>query len=356
MVSSDIAGKERFVVLDGMRGLAALAVICDHVPSPFMTGLFSGRYLAVDFFFILSGFVLSHVYSSRLASGMTTLEFMRVRVVRLYPLYLVGILIGAGLALVYAVKGWSGAPAEHVFTSLTFALFMLPCPPALSIWPDAPFPLDGPSWSLFFELFINIVFALIFRWLTPMRTALIAIAGGLALIPCVFLLGGQLDGGYAWSNFIGGFAHVTFAFFAGVWIYQMRGRWKLPVLPAWAAYLGLLAVFAAPVQGVARSFFDLAAAFILCPALVACSADTRVGGGLLRVSAFVGAMSYGVYILHVPLWGGLRLAVEHFSHDMPGVVNVALTAAVALAITAILTVVYDVPVRRLLSRRRSAAA
>lgn len=352
--------KQRFVVLDGMRGLAALAVITDHVSSPLMDALIPGRYLAVDFFFILSGFVLAHVYGERLGAGMSMRDFMRVRLIRLYPLYFAGIVLGGALALLYAIKGWGEGTLAHVAASFAFALPMLPAPPALSIWPDAPFPLDGPAWSLFFELFVNAVFVAVFLWLTPRRTLLIAVAAGLLLIPSVFLLTTRLDAGFAWSNFIGGFPHVTYAFFAGVFIYQMRARWRLPVLPAWAAFAGLIAIFAvpAPAYGFTRSLYDLAAAFILCPALVALSADSKISGRALCISAFLGAMSYGVYILHVPIWGWLRVALDALAPDgvLPGVVNVALTAALAIAATAFLTRVYDVPVRRMLSRRSAAPA
>lgn len=346
-------------MLDGMRGLAALAVISDHVPSPLMDALIPGRYLAVDFFFILSGFVLAHVYGARLSAGMSVREFLRVRLIRLYPLYLAGIVLGAALAFLYVLKGWGEGTLAHVAASFLVALTMLPAPPALSIWPDAPFPLDGPSWSLFFELFINVVFGAIVLRLTPRRLLTIVLAAALLLIPSVFLLTSRLDAGFAWSNFIGGFPHVTYAFFVGVFIHHVRARWRLPALPAWAAYLGLLAVFAAPVPayGVARSCYDLAAAFILCPALVAFSVNSKISGRALSVSAFAGAMSYGVYILHVPIWGWLRVVLEYVApgDPVPGVVKVALTALLAIAATAFLTRVYDGPMRRLLSRRSAAA-
>lgn len=350
---------ERFAVLDGMRGLAALAVISDHVQSPLLDLLIPGRYLAVDFFFILSGFVLAHAYGDRLRAGMGVRKFLRVRLIRLYPLYLAGVVIGGALALLYAVKGWGEGTLAHVASSFLFALAMIPAPPALSIWPDAPFPLDGPSWSLFFELVINGLFAAIILKLTPRRVLAIVLAAALLLIPSVFLMTSRLDAGFAWSNFIGGFPHVTYAFFMGVFICEMRDRWRLPAAPAWLAYLGLFAVFAAPVPayGVARSFYDLAAAFVLCPALVAFGAGAKVNGHALRFSTFAGAMSYGVYILHVPIWGWLRVVLEFAAPGVaiPGIAKVALTAIVAIAATALLTRVYDVPVRRLLSRRAAAA-
>lgn len=355
MASAEIVGKERFVVLDGMRGLAALAVITDHVASPFMTSLLPGRYLAVDFFFVLSGFVLAHVYGERLRNGMSFGAFMRVRAVRLWPLYLLGTLAGAAFALLSASRGWLDASEWQVASVLVFALFMIPCPPSASYWPDAPYPLNGPAWSLFFELFINVVFALVARWLTPALCLVFMVVGAALLVPTAFGFG-QLDGGFAWSNFIAGFPRVTFGFFTGVWLYMIRAHERVPALPPWAAYLALAAVFMIPGEGAVRAVVDLTAALILFPALVAVCANARASGVMLRVSGFVGALSYGVYILHVPLWSWLNLALQRAGIELPGVVNVALTAVLTLALVAVLDNIYDRPLRRRLSRMRARAA
>ncbi|MBC7769861.1 MAG: acyltransferase [Phycisphaerales bacterium] len=352
MVTTDIAGKERFAVLDGMRGLAALAVITDHVPSALMTSLLPGRYLAVDFFFVLSGFVLAHVYGERLRTGMSFSAFMRVRAVRLWPLYLAGTLIGAALALLYVIRGWNEASPLQVGTSLLFALFLLPCPPSLSIWPNAPYPLNGPAWSLFFEMFVNAIFALVARWLSPVLCLGVMAVSGILLVLSAFSFG-QLDGGFAWSNFIVGFPRVTFGFFTGVWLYLVRAHERVPALPTWAAYIALAAVFMIPGEGLVRSFVDLIAALILFPALVAFCANSRAKGAVLWLSTLIGALSYGVYILHVPLWGWLNLVLERLGIVLPGIVNVLLAAAAALAIAALLDKVYDRPLRRRLSRKPS---
>jgi peptidoglycan/LPS O-acetylase OafA/YrhL len=244
MVSADIAERDRFVVLDGMRGLAALAVITDHVPSEIMRALLPGRYLAVDFFFVLSGFVLAHVYGQRLAQGMPVLSFMRVRLIRLYPLYFAAILISAAMAVIIAIKGWEPFALWQVFTSFVFALLLIPCPPGLSLWPNAPFPLVGPSWSLFFELVINVVFALVGRILTP-AVCLVFMALGAGALTLATIAGMDI-GGHAWSNILGGLMRVTFGFFAGVWLYKMRARWSAPPLPVWAAFALLFAAMAMP--------------------------------------------------------------------------------------------------------------
>ncbi|HYD73067.1 MAG TPA: acyltransferase [Candidatus Binatia bacterium] len=352
MASTDIAERDRFVVLDGMRGLAALAVITDHVPSEIMRALLPGRYLAVDFFFVLSGFVLAHVYGERLKQGMGLVAFMRVRLVRLYPLYLAAVLISVAMSMLVAMKGWEPYALWQVFTSLAFALLLIPCPPSLSLWPNAPFPLVGPSWSLFFELVINVVFAAVGRFLTSALCLWFMGIGAAALT--LATLAGMDIGGHAWSNILGGLLRVTFGFFAGVWLYKLRDRWTAPGLPVWAAFGLLFAAMAMPMPHALRPYWDLTAILFIFPPLVAMSANSSVKGRLLDFCAFVGLVSYGVYVLHVPLFAWVRLALQRAEiyEQMPGAAMVALMAIVALGVTWVLHMVYDVPVRRFLSRRK----
>jgi peptidoglycan/LPS O-acetylase OafA/YrhL len=354
MVSAEIAPKHRFVVLDGMRGLAALAVITDHVHSPLTEALLPGRYLAVDFFFVLSGFVIAHVYGARLARGLSAGAFMRLRAIRFYPLYILATLAGAALMALNVVKGWSDATLAQVGGSTLFAVFFAPAPPGVSIWPDAPFPLNGPSWSLFFELFINAVFAAIFFWLTPRRAALIALGGAVALV-AYSVLTGELGAGFRWSNFLGGFARVTLGFFAGVCIYQLRSHFRAPALPGWAGFAILLAVLMTHAPGPWRIAVDMAASIVVFPLLVMTCADSKAGGKFADTCAWMGLVSYGVYVLHVPLWGWLRVMMEAFGVELPGYANVVLVAVLAVAAAWLLDKVYDAPLRRWLSRRTQPA-
>src|SRR5882757_166487 len=100
------APQSRYLVLDGLRGVAAFAVILDHVPEAMVNGALPGRALSVDFFFVLSGFVLAHAYANRLETNLTPLNFMRLRLIRLYPLYLLGVMIALPLSLYSALRGW----------------------------------------------------------------------------------------------------------------------------------------------------------------------------------------------------------------------------------------------------------
>jgi peptidoglycan/LPS O-acetylase OafA/YrhL len=347
----------RFIVLDGMRGLAALVVITDHIYSPTLTGFFAGRYLAVDFFFALSGFVLARAYAQRLTSGMSALEFLRVRIIRLYPLYLVGTLASVLLASALVLKGWTHTPWADIAVSAALALFMLPCPPGLSTQPSNIYPLDGPAWSLFFELFINVIFALIFRWLTIRALVAIMAVSAVALIFSAFHYG-QLDGGFAWDNFLGGFPRVFYDFFAGVLVYRMHAKRPAPALPAWLAFVLLLAILAIPGDGMVRTLRDLVAAIALFPLLLAFSANAPAGGMLGRSAATLGLLSYGIYVLHVPIRDWINtLAVGLAPHfTVPGGALIVVVAIAAILAAAMLDAIYDTPVRRWLSHRGAARA
>jgi peptidoglycan/LPS O-acetylase OafA/YrhL len=349
--------RERFTVLDGMRGVAALVVITDHVPSLTLMSLLPGRYLAVDFFFALSGFVLAHVYGQRLAGGMPVRAFMRLRLIRLYPLYLFAALASALLMFASLAKGWIHAPWIDVAATMIFGLALLPTPQGLAVF-GMPFPLNGPSWSLFFELVVNVFYALIAPRLTwRLIAALLAVSGALLIVTAFWF--GRLDVGFLWSNFAGGFPRVAFAFFAGVMVYWLRGAWLAPALPAWACVLAMVAIFAAPAHGIWRPAFDLAAAMVLFPILIAFAANARASGRMLAVYAAMGLLSYGIYVLQTPVRDWTFLLLDKFTPSdihLPGAARVAIVAAATLATAALLHMVYDAPVRRFLARRNPPAA
>ncbi|MGE0740465.1 MAG: acyltransferase family protein [Hyphomonadaceae bacterium] len=356
MASTDIPERERFLVLDGMRGLAALAVITDHVYSPALTGFLASRYLAVDFFFVLSGFVLMHVYGARLARGMSVTAFMQARLSRLYPLYVAGLAIGVLHAVLMTFKGWSDVSWGQLAAGAGFGLFVLPTPPALSPTTDNIYPFDGPAWSLFFELVSNLAFAALFLRLNERVLGAIVAVSAAALAFTAFTYG-RVDGGHAWANFAGGFPRVFYGFFAGVLTYGVYRAAKLPALPAWAAFAILLALLALPGEGAVRAPLELFATLIAFPLLVLFSANAHVGGAAGWAAYWAGLLSYGVYILHVPIRDWLNAGLHIVAPDWapPGALMVALVAGCALAAALVLHVIYDVPARRWLTRWRRRA-
>ena len=141
-------------MLDGMRGVAAFAVMMMHFTNNLPTPLFKTAYLAVDLFFILSGFVIAHSYNEALLSGsMKFLEFFKRRLIRLYPMFFIGLVIGA--ASLHWAKQWGETHyslQNIVFASLCNIFFI---PYFNNIDGGHIFPLDDPAWSLFFGVFFQ---------------------------------------------------------------------------------------------------------------------------------------------------------------------------------------------------------
>ena len=344
------AGAERFLLLDGLRGLAAFAVILDHTPANVLGDLVPGRYLAVDFFFVLSGFVLAHAYGKRLEGGWSVLSFMRARIIRLYPLYLAGLLIGLMLAAAMVLRGWDATPLEQVAVMAVFGLLFLPAPPLYDFGGGHLFPFNGPSWSLFFELVANFIYGLIARVLGWKLLSTILIVGAVAVAFTVTRHPDVGGPGWLWGHFDAALARVVFDFFMGVALFRMRDRFRFPVLPAIIPALAFLAVIAAPIPAEWRAPYDALAAILLMPVLVAFASEAKVNAAVGKVCIGLGALSYAVYALHVPLLNLINAAAQMAHIELPALVVVGLIVLVAGVTAALLNRIYDGPARRWLNR------
>jgi peptidoglycan/LPS O-acetylase OafA/YrhL len=345
-------GAERFLLLDGLRGVAAFAVILDHVPGGWLGELIPGRYLAVDFFFVLSGFVLAHAYGRGLAAGGSAFDFMKARAIRLYPMYLLALAVALSLAVLGAARGWIGPGWADILTVAAFGLFFLPAPVTGTFGNGELYPANAPAWSLFFELVANLVYALIARVLS--WRVLLAVLG-FSAVAVVFTLSRQGDvrgPGWMWAQLDAGLARVMFDFFAGVAIYRLRRIVKLPALPWWAAVAAFLVVIAAAPLGVWRTVYDIAAALVLMPLLVMLASGSVVKDAVAKACAISGLLSYGVYVMHVPLLGVIRTAAAVAGVQLgEGPVLVLAVAAAAGIAAWVANALYDKPLRRWLSGR-----
>jgi peptidoglycan/LPS O-acetylase OafA/YrhL len=341
---------DRFLALDALRGIAAFAVILDHVTSTTLRAWLPGRYLAVDFFFVLSGFVLAHAYGARLSSGsLTALEFMRIRIIRLYPLYLLALCLGLLLPILGALRGWEGGTLAEVGFIALFGLAFLPAPSIYNWTGQHLYPFNGPAWSLFFELVANLVYAVVARFLT-WRVFAIALPVGAALVAFTVMRHDTLGPGWLWPHFDAGLARVLYCFFAGVAVYRLRESVILPAIPVWAAVLALLAIFWVPVQGVWRQAYDVFAAVVLMPLVVGFASGAKVNGAAAKVCATLGLLSYGVYVLHVPLKVLTEFTLSTLHLRLPfGALDVVVMALVAAIAAALAHRFYDTPVRRWLT-------
>lgn len=297
------AQPNNFVLLDGLRGLGAILVLIGH------TMPFWGPYWApsgaviVDLFFLLSGFVIAFAYEPRLASGMSVGEFMTHRVVRLYPLYFLSIMLGYVGLCVMAIGDADGAQRSWQHTlQLIPQFFMMPAPPGLG--DPSLYSLNAPAWTLFFELLVNLVYILAFRWLRHTKVLIaVVVVCAIALAFTVFHFGG-IYAGAEWSNWWAGFSRAGFGFFAGVLAYRLLGSPKKTERPAsnWA-FVILVAIPIAcfiPATPALRPFVDLTLAVILGIPLLWVSQSVAPPAKYHGLFITGGRISYAIYILHQP--------------------------------------------------------
>jgi len=330
-----------------MRGVAALIVAGYH--ADVLWGFKAGSgYLAVDLFFVLSGFVLAHAYDARFERGMTLLEFMRIRLIRLYPLYLLGLAaVTAAILADYVVAKHVSWTPRGLAESLALSLGFLPTPPGVAPR-ESIYPLNTPAWSLAFELVINFAWALTWRYLSNRVLTGIVVIAGLALL-AVSSSFGSLDVGWTWPSFLAGFPRVTFSFALGVLLLRLRRGGFLqmhvhPVLPV-AAVLVLLMIE----PGVhLRAAYDLTCVVFLFPLLMLAGAQSPPQRRLARVFAFTGGISYALYVLHFPILEVVFAVFTTLTHGHVGKVapwGGLLSMTLFLAIAWLADKYWDRPIR-----------
>nr|WP_295661359.1 acyltransferase [Polymorphobacter sp.] len=344
--------RRTFHTLDGLRGVAALAVVFRHIPENAIGNWTPESYLAVDLFFLLSGFVLAHAYEARLARGMTIVDFCAARLIRLYPLYILASLITLLIVFVPAMPGHYHPPGRSLRTIVLALLFVPTIDPSQ---PDtALFPLVGPAWSLFAELVVNLVFAAIVTRLDRWRLALLLVAGEAMLIATALYFQ-SIDVGYTQTNILGGFGRVSFAFFAGVAVNRLWKADALPWLrlPAWAAVAAVALTFHCVPDG-HETLYDVAMIMVAFPALVLASARSQPGRWLARPFALLGGASYGIYVLQNPIDQWFETLVPWAlvpTYSGTGTLGALAVAAAIVAVALVCDRTYDLPLRRALTRR-----
>ena len=351
------APRGHFLVLDALRGVAALAVMLMHRGEAFNgIGVLPHAYLAVDFFFLLSGLVIAYSYEERLVGGaMTAWTFAKVRLIRLYPLILAAALVSMSYLAVRQVL----APGEHdAFALLGQGLSAALLLPTLTgaAAAEYAYPLNTALWSLFFEVAVSFAYVLLLPWLSR-RVLLALVAASGAVLVAVALRAGNLDLGATPQDFWLGGVRASFSFFAGVLMFRLfRAR---PVDGA-AAPLALAALlvglFCVP-RGAGDSLFDLACVLLVFPAVLWFAAQQAftAGVGACRI---LGGLSYPLYVLHLPVivWceGMAKQVGLGESDERPLLTIAAWCIAVAAAWAALK--LYDEPVRRMLTRMATRAA
>ncbi|MEQ1591915.1 MAG: acyltransferase [Thiobacillaceae bacterium] len=303
----EVAMKVRFSSLDAIRGLAAIAVMFLHYAGRSGLDWIPRAWMAVDVFFIMSGFVLTHSYVQKIAGGrLNFLGFVKIRLVRLMPLYLLGLMLGY-VSMTYTCGLPDATCAPNVMPALGMGMLVQPYFTEI-FWPfgvgtlKTPFPLNGPAWSLYFELFVNLVF---FYWVVSTKYRHVWLVIGLALLGYVaaYHFNGSVNGGWTNSNFYVGFPRVIYHFFIGVLIYTQYQKYgfnsRIIALSSIALLLGTYAINSSLV-----SMFSL---FVLAPFVVLANAKITFNDYAERLCTWLGDISYPLYIVHWPIFQLLYL-------------------------------------------------
>lgn len=336
-----------------MRGVAALAVVVFHVGRWIHEAWFPHGYLAVDFFFCLSGFVMAHAYEDKLSSRMGLGDFTAKRLIRLWPLIALSMGLGAAFGLAKVVTGAPGADSlSGILMALVLGLLVTPMAwNGHDSYQDRLFPLNGPAWSLFLELFANIVWAAAARWLSTKTLVIVAVVSGLGMTGGGYYFG-SLDFGSDTASFWLGFTRVFFSFTLGLLAYRAyaSGRFWFR-LPIWGLAPILLLIFAAPIFEL-QWIFELVVVGLVFPLVVLAGARLPEPSGLAGpVWRLSGEVSYPLYVLHAPLWFLFSRSFESFQIDISTPLGLAYVGFATIASWLALKL-YDEPTRAWASRKR----
>jgi len=350
----------RFAYLDGIRGVAALFVLARHWDSMLGFGFRFGH-LAVDLFFMLSGFVIAHAYDGKLRAGaMSSGAFMALRFARLYPVYLLSLIVA--MAVVFGLPPAAGS-ATHTGEWIISGLLALAFVPFPVTGYAFLFPMNTSVWSLFAELLLNWAYAAQRRFLSD-RVLLALIAVTAVMIAALGVATGTIDHGYRASpaTVVGGLARATFGIALGLLMYRHRGL-AAPLtrhVSPWAGVALVTAVMMFPQVPGYNVAVELAAVFVVFPLAIALAAAREPAEGWqMRTMVALGIASYPIYLLHGPVGKVLDAALK----PVPEYARAgALAAAMALVLLSLWIERHlDIPARqwlrtRLLRRTGAAAA
>lgn len=328
---SELKKSVRFDLLDGLRGLAAIGVMIYHYTQHNGLNWLPGAWVAVDLFFILSGFVLHHSYANKINRGMSLRDFLFIRLIRLGPLYFIGWALGLTAALIVLSNEFSPLATPAVIKAAILGLIWFPYLNNLS-WPFGSdmihgpiFPLNDPAWSLFFELFVNIVF-FFYLYTTKSKIRVKFVLYAFAVFISLTFIFHQYNPGWGKVNFIFGFPRVIFEFFAGALIYSL-GYHKRKISFKFTALVILLGLFGIFSENYRINFIN---SIVLMPALVILLSSLSVEGNAKKICQKLGELSYPLYIIHFPVF---RLMYELTSiKNIQPVLQTLLMSTVSIAL------------------------
>ena len=360
--------KKHLLILDALRGIAALMVLMMHTFEVYCEGdyhkmLVNHGYLAVDFFFMLSGYVMAHAYDDRWDT-MSVMDFAKRRLIRLQPLIVLGMTIGA-LLFFFQESSLFPKVAETSVSQVVLLMLigytLLPVPPSMDIrgWAEMH-PLNGAAWSLFFEYIANVLHVLVLRKLSNWALfALVLLAAGALFNVAVYGKAGDLIGGWSTEpeQLKIGFTRLLFPYMAGMLLRRVLPPSSGKNTFVIAGLLLVLALGAPRVGGYDQvwlnGLYEVVVLVAVFPIILYLGAMGTVRNSLTqKLCTFLGDISYPLYITHFPIIYTYSAWVTNYKVPIEEV----MPASVAVMLTTILVAYaslrwYDMPVRKWLTRR-----
>lgn len=350
--------KKHFLLLDGLRGVAAISVVVFHfmeiaIPD-FTVNFFAHGYLAVDFFFCLSGFVIAYAYDNRIAA-LGLCQFFKLRLIRLQPLVIIGAVLGLITFVADPFHNFytTTGPLKTIIMFLS-AAFLIPYPSIPERYNNL-FYLNAPTWSLFWEYVANIVYALLLcKMNRNVHKLLLLLAAGL-LVWSAFHYG-HLSTGWSSDNYPGGGIRVFYSFLAGMMV--CRFKWIIPNklnFPVLAILL--VAAFCVPFVESINKITEPLIVIVYFPLLIAVAAGATLQPAYERICKFSGDISYPLYMVHYPFIWVFFSYTEVFKPSLQLLSMLIPLFTIALILFAYMVMKYvDEPVRKYFGRKSKSFA
>ena len=360
--------KRHYEILDALRGIAALMVVIFHLFEIFSGGdhqkqIINHGYLAVDFFFVLSGFVIGYAYDDRW-SKMTLKDFFKRRLIRLHPMIVMGMLIG-GIAFYFSYSpnlfpGINNIPYWKLLLVTLVGFFLFPLPNSFDIrgWAEM-YPTNGPAWSLFYEYVANIFYGL---FLKKLSNKIIFILSAIAAVALIYLTifgeNGDVIGGWSLDakQIQIGLTRLSYPFLAGLLVSRIFKPTSIKNAFLWCS---LLVVFILAFPRIGGNYhwinglYESLVIIFAFPLIVYMGASGEIKGKISRkIGNFLGEISYPIYIIHYPF---IYIFSAYVVDKKPSMLE-ALPAALAVLFGSILVAylslkLYDIPVRKWLMKK-----
>ena len=367
MNSNPLISKPHYLILDGLRGVASVMVVAFHLFEAHSTShldqIINHGYLAVDFFFLLSGFVVGYAYDDRW-NKMSVGGFFKRRLVRLQPMVVMGMIVGAIFFYFQDSPMWPTiheVPIWKMLLVMVIGFTLIPVPISMDIrgWQEMH-PLNGPGWSLFFEYIANILYGLLVKRFSKIALSILVFLSACALIHlAVTSTTGDVIGGWSLDTeqLRIGFTRVMYPFFAGLLLFRAGKLIHIKNAFFWCSLLIIISLAIPRIGGSEHlwmnGLYDSLTIIFIFPLIVFLGASGEVTGKFSsRICKFLGDISYPIYITHYPLiYIYTGWVADHKATIVQGLPFGILIFVASILLAYACLKLYDEPVRRWLKKK-----